>query len=75
MRGRKGRGERKRPLQVVSCKGLKFVARPARFELTTFGSGGQRSIQLSYERTRELLNSLSPGCCQVSVVVFRDGLL
>ena len=32
-----------------------IVVRPARFELTAFGSGGQRSIQLSYERIRTFL--------------------
>ncbi len=31
------------------------MVRPARFELTAFGSGGQRSIQLSYERIRRFL--------------------
>ena len=31
------------------------MVRPARFELTAFGSGGQRSIQLSYERIRTFL--------------------
>ena len=53
-------GEKKRPLQIVFCKDLKFMARSARFELTAFGSGGQRSIQLSYERTRGLLIASRP---------------
>src|SRR5215469_12203337 len=32
------------------CKPLEFMARPERFELPTYCSGGNRSIQLSYGR-------------------------
>ena len=39
----------------ITYKPLKSLVRPARFELTAFGSGGQRSIQLSYERIRTFL--------------------
>ena len=46
------------------------MVRSARFELTAFGSGGQRSIQLSYERIRTDLISFvlsavkaCPGAC------------
>ena len=42
-------------LTIFYRKGLIFMVRPARFELTAFGSGGQRSIQLSYERIRTFL--------------------
>lgn len=33
-------GEKKKPLQIIICKGLISLVRPARFERTAFSSGG-----------------------------------
>lgn len=34
------RGEQKKPSQIIICKGLISLVRPARFERTAFSSGG-----------------------------------
>ena len=60
-------------LTIFHRKGLIFMVRPARFELTAFGSGGQRSIQLSYGRTRfVLICRLAPAVKAASAQGFRE---
>lgn len=41
----------KKRLTLLQSKPLKLMVGNARIELAAFGSGGQRSIQLSYGRT------------------------
>src|SRR5258708_19017852 len=54
------------PPRVTSCRtsnSLKYMADPARFELTTSAFGGQRSIQLSYGSTRGRTIPEGPFAC------------
>ena len=46
---------KEKPLQKITCKGLKRLVRTTRIELVAYCLGGSRSIQLSYARTRSLL--------------------
>src|SRR3989442_6242997 len=51
-------------LRIVFLRGRERLARPERFELPTYCSGGNRSIHLSYGRA-EL--SLHPGSCDLQL--------
>lgn len=68
-RGRSKRGtsaEQKKSASAIDSRRLKFLVRPARFELTAFCSGGKRSIQLSYGRTLSTLLKNSLLLCQLA---------
>ena len=55
-----GAGKKKRPLQSVCCKGLKYLARPEGIEPSTKSLEGSCSIRLSYGRNALFIKACRP---------------
>lgn len=60
MRAGNGAGKKKRPLQSVCCKGLKYLARPEGIEPSTKSLEGSCSIRLSYGRNALFIKACRP---------------